>query len=93
MTTLKNSNLVQIKILLEPMGDVNYVITKSTLLLKKDNITFGKINNDNIYLIDNTGTFQKLKPSILKDKDKFLKAATQAYWTASGKTSKVIHQL
>ncbi len=88
MTTHNNSNLVQIKMLLEPMGDVNYIITDNTLLFKKDNITFDKINNDNIYLIDNTGTFQKLKPSILKDKDKFLKAATQAYWIASRKISK-----
>ena len=70
------------------MGDVNYVITDSALLFKKDKITFGKINNDNIYLIDNTGAFKQIDTSILKTEDEFLKAATQAYWFASKKLYK-----
>ena len=88
MNKQKNFSLLEIKMLLEPIGNVNYLIKDSILLIKKDDVVFGKINNDNIYLIDNTGTFKQIDPSILKGEDAFLKAATKSYWSASEKVTK-----
>lgn len=70
------------------MGDINYVIKENILLLKKGNITFGKINDNNIYLIDNAGIFKQIDTSILKTEDEFLIVATKSYWIAAGKISK-----
>lgn len=80
MTKQKNISLLKIKILLEPMGGVDYLIMDKELLLQKNKATFGKIRDDKVYLIDNAGVFKQVERAILKTPDEFLRAATEAYW-------------
>ena len=77
----KSNNLIQeVLLLLKPMGDVDYLITDDSLMLKKDTSIFGKIVGKNIYLLDNNKSFQQIDTNILNVEDEFLKEATRSYW-------------
>ena len=89
----KQENLIETaEILLESMGIINYLTIDKKVILQKDRITFGKIENDTIYLITNTGKFQPVEPTILEIQDQFLKLATTAYWSAKTITKKDLQQ-
>lgn len=80
---IKPVNLIhKIQLLLEPMGKVNYLISDTALFFEKDNITFGKVAKDKVYLVDKNGLFQQIESKILNIQDEFLKEATQSYWSA-----------
>ena len=76
---------MRLKLLLERMGEIDYHIKDNILFLKKNNITFGKVKDDKIYLKDKTGVFTQIDPSILQTEDEFIKASTRAYWSVTGK--------
>lgn len=52
MVKEKNSLLLEIISLLEPMGEITYLILGETLNLQKNEITFGKVKDDSIFLFD-----------------------------------------
>lgn len=84
----KSNNLIQkVLLLLKPMGDVDYLITDKSLMLKKDNSIFGKIVDKNIYLLDNEKLFRQIDTEILDIEDEFLKEATRSYWIVKEKSS------
>lgn len=81
----KSNNLIQeVLLLLKPMGDVDYLITDDSLMLKKDTSIFGKIVGKSIYLLDNNKSFQQIDTNILNVEDEFLKEATRSYWISKG---------
>jgi hypothetical protein len=71
-----------------PMGNVVSTIQYNSILFKKDNILFCKINNDKIYLMDDIHAFRPVNSHILKNPDEFLQEATKAYWIAAGNHTK-----
>ena len=84
----KNSNIIVIiRDLLKPMGsgDMEYLIYEEKLILQKNRTTFGKIEDRNVYLLNNDKNFYQVKKNILKNPDEFLKAATRSYWISSSK--------
>lgn len=83
MVKEKNSLLLEIISLLEPMGEITYLILGETLNLQKNEITFGKVKDDSIFLFDKFEEFRQIDSSILKTPDAFLKEATNAYWLAT----------
>ena len=77
----KSGDLIKkILLLLKPMGNIDYLITNDSLMIKKDNFIFGKIIGKNIYLLNNNNSFQQIDTNILNIEDKFLKEATKSYW-------------
>lgn len=81
----KSNNLIQeVLLLLKPMGDVDYLITDDSLMLKKDTSIFGKIVGKSIYLLDNNKSFQQIDTNILNVEDEFIKEATRSYWISKG---------
>ena len=81
----KSDNLIKkILLLLKPMGNIDYLITNDSLMIKKDNFIFGKIIGKNIYLLNNNNSFQQIDTNILNIEDEFLKEATRSYWISKG---------
>jgi len=66
------------------MGNIDYLITTDSLMIKKDNFIFGKIIGKNIYLLNNNNSFQQIDTNILNIEDEFLKEATRSYWISKG---------
>ena len=85
MAEQKNFSLLQLKLVLERMGKVDYTIQDSILFFNKDNITFGKVDNDKIYLLDNTGIFKYIDSNIFKTQDELFISAPKSYWAAANK--------
>lgn len=64
---IKPVNLIhKIQLLLEPMGKVNYLISDTALFFEKDNINFGKVAKDKVYLVDKNGLFQQVNHPALQ---------------------------
>ncbi len=51
----------------------------------KNQIKFGFVKDEDIYLVSDSNNMQKISKEILRDTDAFLMMATKAYWIASGK--------
>ena len=83
MTNQVNTQNIKEQILekLEPMGDVSLVGN----FLFKDEIKFGMVKNETVHLIEKDRDFKEVDKDVLHETDRFLEAATKAYWIASGK--------
>lgn len=53
--------------------------------LVKEELKFGEILNTKLKLLNKEGKYHLINNSIISDNDLLLKAATNAYWIASGK--------
>lgn len=82
MSKEKGVILLELMSLLKPMGKITYLIVDEALILEKDDVTFGKIQDDRIYLLDHLKTFKEVEQSILKTPDAFFMQATKSYWNA-----------
>lgn len=77
----------KVLVLLEPMGEVQAIKAqqdKNEYNLLKDNVEFGKIKDQSVFLKQNKTQFKKVNEKILKSPDCFLREATKAYWIAEG---------
>ena len=82
MSKEKGIFLLKIMSLLKPMGKITYLIVDEALFLEKDDATFGKLQDNSLYLLDHLEAFKEIDQSILKTPDVFLMQATQSYWNA-----------
>ena len=76
------------KILTKLVGMNNVQIVKNdtgSVSLVKEELKFGEILNAKLKLLNKEGKYHLINNSIISDNDLLLKAATNAYWIASGK--------
>ena len=60
----------------------------SKSIIHKNGISFCEVEKDQISLIHSSGSYIEIDNNILRDKDKFLKSATKAYWIAKDRKKK-----
>lgn len=82
MSKEKGIFLLKIMSLLKPMGKITYLIVDEALFLEKDDATFGKLQDNSLYLLDHLKAFKEIDQYILKTPDVFLMQATKSYWNA-----------
>ena len=78
--------------ILMPMHGITTILNNHSLVLCKDNVVFGKIEQSKFFLMNHIGRFNKVESRLLtkalkknpsnNDLDKILFRATQAYWLA-----------
>ena len=84
----KRPNIIErVRHLLTAMSDVYYVMEDEKLVLRKNENTFGKIENGIVYLLNENREFAKVNKEILEAVDDFLRAATQSYYVAAVQAS------
>lgn len=89
----KDAVLSQVLKALEPMGEVSNLSIEETTVLYKAEVPFCLITDRGLYLRSDEypeyHVFQGKRfgksPVILEESDDILRAATRAYWIASGK--------
>ena len=69
--------------LLEPMGGVIAIESEEEIRFYKNDIIFGSIVNNIVYLTISDDRQVQISKKTLKEPDEFLKKATKAYWIAS----------
>ncbi len=87
MSTNKDHKFTS-KILTKLAGMNNVQIVqdeKGGVSLVKEELKFGEILNTKLKLLNKEGKYHLINNSIISDNDLLLKAATNAYWIASGK--------
>jgi hypothetical protein len=87
MSTNKDYKLTS-KILTKLAGMNNVQIVRDEtggVSLVKEELKFGEILNTKLKLLNKEGKYHLINNSIISDNDLLLKAATNAYWIASGK--------
>ena len=61
------------------LGKVEYRIGKNLIGFYKNQVMFGKIENDIIYLLNSQNQFNKIDKELLEQEDLFTKQAQKAY--------------
>jgi len=84
--------------ILSPMPDVVAVRNKGHIVLYKDNVIFGRIIEQSVYLLSNGNKFIEVETELITrllrpknqlnqyDLDTFLFEVTKAWWLAKGRT-------
>ena len=67
MSKEKGIFLLKIMSLLKPMGKITYLIVDEALFLEKDDATFGKLQDNSLYLLDHLKAFKEKINILLKN--------------------------